>query len=162
MILSVINKSKSRLPQVFLNDWVKLVSNALKKRGFPKTLDGKTLTLVFLEKKQAKSINSQFRGRDYATDVLSFDPIEPDSLGELILCPEVLKTQAKDHGLTYQLELGYMVLHGVLHLLGYDHEESDEKASEMFGLQDEIFDAISIRYVNRSRLTSRKKKNRRS
>lgn len=134
----------------------------LAKKGFPKALKGKTLTIVCLDKKSARTINKEFRGKDYATDVLSFDPIEPDSLGELILCPEVLKTQAKEHHLTYQMELGYMVLHGILHLLGFEHEDDAKKAEEMFGLQDEIFDAISIRYVISRRPTHRKKKNRRS
>lgn len=162
MDLSLINKTRTRLPQAFLEKWVNTVSAQLQKRGFPKSLKGKTLTIVFLDKKSARSINKQFRGKDYATDVLSFDPIEPDSLGELVLCPEVLKAQAKEHGLAYQMELGYMVLHGILHLLGFEHEETQEKAEEMFGLQDEIFDAISIRYVNSRRPTHRKKKNRRS
>jgi len=162
MIVSIMNQSKTPVPQRFLKTWVGKVFTSLKAKGFPKALEGKTLTLVFLEKKEAQRINLQFRGRDYATDVLSFDPIETDSLGELVLCPQVLKIQAKKHGLSYQMELGYMVLHGVLHLLGFDHEESEEKAQEMFGLQDEIFDAISKRYVNRRRTSSRQKKNRRS
>lgn len=162
MHVNVVNKSQSSVPRKFLQAWTDLVTQSLRKRGFPRSLSGKTLTLVFLEKKSARVINKQFRGRDYATDVLSFDSMDPESVGELILCPQVLKIQAKEHGLSYQMELGYMVLHGVLHLLGFDHEESAEKAEEMFQLQDEIFDAISIRYVNRSRPTHRKKKNRRS
>lgn len=162
MELNIINKSKTPVPRLFLKTWVERVEGLLGKKGFPKSLSGKNLTLVFLEKKEAKAINYQFRGRDYATDVLSFDPFEPESLGELVLCPPVLKSQAKRHGLSYQIELGYMVLHGVLHLLGYDHEESAEKAEEMFQLQDEIFDAISIKYVNRSRSSHRKKKSRRT
>ncbi len=136
--------------------------SSLKKKGFPRVLKGKELILVFLDTRDAKKLNSQFRGKDYATDVLSFDPIDPQSLGELVICPQVLKKQAKEHELSYNLELGYMVLHGVLHLLGFEHEDNEEDAAVMFKLQDEIFDAISNRYVNHSRTSSRQKTNRRS
>ncbi len=87
-------------------------------------------------------MNHEFRGKDYATDVLSFDSLEPTSLGELVLCPEVLKRQAQEHGLTYQQELGYMLLHGVLHLLGYDHETNPKDAEKMFALQDAVFETL--------------------
>ncbi|MNT92934.1 Endoribonuclease YbeY [compost metagenome] len=58
------------------------------------------------------------------------------------MCPDVLKKQAKDHDLTYKHELGYMLLHGVLHLLGYDHETSEEDAEKMFKIQDEAFEKL--------------------
>lgn len=162
MKLNMINKSQVSVPRAFLKKWVEALTLKLKKKGFPRVLDGKELILVFLDTSEAKKLNKQFRGRNYATDVLSFDPIDPGSLGELVMCPQVLKKQAKEHGLTYNLELGYMVLHGVLHLLGFEHEENEEDAAEMFKLQDEIFDAISNRYVTSSRTSSRKKKHRKS
>lgn len=162
MKLNIINKSKIRVPQTFLIEWSEAVTASLKKKGFPRALNGKELILVFLDTKEAKKLNQQFRGKNYATDVLSFDPIDPQSLGELVMCPQVLKKQAQEHKLSFNLELGYMVLHGVLHLLGYEHEDSPEDAAVMFKLQDEIFDAISNRYVNRSRTTRSKKTNRKS
>ena len=134
----------------------------LSKEGFLKSLNNKTLTLVFLDQKEAKNLNQQFRGKNYATDVLSFSSMDPNSLGELILCWPVLKKQAKEHGLSQKLELTYMVLHGLLHLLGFDHEEDEMRAKEMFELQDAIFADISNRYVNFSRSSLRKKKNHRA
>jgi probable rRNA maturation factor len=160
--LNIINKSKVDVPQAFLKKWTEALVMKLKKKGFPRVLKGKELILVFLDKKEAKKLNLQFRGMDYATDVLSFDPIDPQSLGELILCPQVLLKQAKEHKLSFELEIGYMVLHGVLHLLGFEHEESEEDAALMFKLQDEIFDAISIGYVNSSRTSRSKKTTRKS
>lgn len=160
--LNIINQSKVKIPRKFLEEWTVSLANSLKKKGFPRALNNKELILVFLDQIPAKKLNARFRGKDYATDVLSFDPIDPTSLGELVLCPQVLKKQAKEHGLSFQFELGYMVLHGLLHLLGFDHEESEEDAEIMFKLQDEIFEVISSRYVNRSRPSHRQKKNRRS
>ncbi len=162
MKLNIINQSQVRIPNTFLKEWTEALVLSLKKKGFPRVLKNKELILVFLDTKPAKKLNHQFRGRDYATDVLSFDPIDPQSLGELVICPQVLKKQAIDHEHSFNLELGYMVLHGILHLLGFDHEESEEQALEMFKLQDEIFDVISYRYVNHRRTTRSKKKTRKS
>ena len=79
------------------------------------------------------------RGKAYATDVLSFAPAEPESLGELVICPEVVYEQSQRTGLSRREELAFMVLHGVLHLLGYDHETSKRDEAKMFALQEKIF-----------------------
>jgi probable rRNA maturation factor len=70
------------------------------------------------------------RGRD------SEEP-EPVLLGDVVLCPPVAVTQAKQHGHSTQAELELLTVHGVLHLLGYDHAEPEDEA-EMFGLQNEL------------------------
>lgn len=100
------------------------------------------LSVVFLDSKEAKKTNKQFRGKDYATDVLSFESLSPDHFGDLVLCPQVLQKQAQEHGLKYQEELGYMLLHGILHLLGYDHETSPQEAEVMFQIQDATFQTL--------------------
>jgi len=93
-------------------------------------------------------LNRQWMEKDGPTDVLAF-PIdelrpgmageEPEEgvLGDLVLCPAVAEQQGvtAGHGTTAELEL--LTVHGILHLLGYDHAEPDEKA-EMFGLQDKL------------------------
>lgn len=163
MKLVVINQARVPSAQIqFLQDWCKKVYSQLSQRGYLKSLKNKTLTVAFLESRPAQKLNQQFRGRSYATDVLSFESSESTSLGELVMCWPVLKNQAKVHGHTQSLELGYMVLHGVLHLLGFDHEGESSDAQEMFLLQDQMFEAISLSYVNRSRSSSRQKKNPRS
>ena len=143
MILQILNQSKHRVPRQFLARWLAACEKELVQK---KVLQGKDLkkelVLVFLAKKPAQALNLEYRGKNYATDVLSFDAVDPDSLGELILCPDVLKKQAREHDLSYQLELGYMVLHGLLHLKGYDHERSEAEARRMFAIQDSIFDKL--------------------
>lgn len=144
MEIIIVNESDSRIPQKFIREWIAQVEQQLRKRRILKGSDTqKELTLVFLNQKPARKINLEFRGKDYATDVLSFESMEATSLGELIMCPEVLKRQAQEHGLSFQQELGYMVLHGILHLLGYDHETSEVEAQKMFSLQDKIFESLS-------------------
>nr|BFD59199.1 hypothetical protein CKG001_13060 [Bdellovibrio sp. CKG001]BFD62576.1 hypothetical protein BdHM001_12570 [Bdellovibrio sp. HM001]BFD67433.1 hypothetical protein HAGR004_24550 [Bdellovibrio sp. HAGR004] len=143
MEVLIVNESKHAAPRKFILNWMELLTAELKKRKVLRADQARReLTMVFLDKKPAQKINKEFRGKDYATDVLSFDSMDPSSLGELVLCPEVLKRQAVEHGLTYQQELGYMLLHGVLHLLGYDHETNEKDAREMFSIQDAAFEVL--------------------
>jgi probable rRNA maturation factor len=143
MQVLIVNESKHAVPRQFVQAWVDDVLVELRKKKIITAAQAKKeLTLVFLDKKPAQKINFEFRGKDYATDVLSFDSMEPNSFGELVMCPDVLKRQSKEHKLTYQEELGYMLLHGILHLLGYDHELGEQEAKEMFGLQDSIFEVL--------------------
>lgn len=100
------------------------------------------LTVVFLTPAQMKKINFQYRKKNKPTDILSFAAIEPGSLGELLLCPAILKKQAKDHHHTVEAETFYMLIHGVLHLLGYDHEASAAEEKLMFKIQDDCFNAL--------------------
>lgn len=124
------------------------IKSALQKRGVENAeLLDRDLTIIFLSRSKAKKINLQFRGKDYATDILSFSDPEGDVLGELALCPAVLQSQAKDNKHSFQMELNYLLLHGVLHLLGYDHEgtaaKHKKRAKIMFQIQDEVFYSLS-------------------
>lgn len=156
MHVLMVNESKHAVPRQFVQSWVQAVTTELRKRKIvsPKQIS-QELTLVFLDKKPAQKINFEFRGKDYATDVLSFDSMDPASFGELVLCPEVLKRQSKEHKLTYRQELGYMLLHGILHLLGYDHEQSKKEALRMFALQDEIFEILLKKVASQKAVKSK-------
>lgn len=143
MNILIVNESSHAAPRKFILQWMELLVSDLRRRKvLGAEVTRKDLTLVFLDRKPAQKINNEFRGKDYATDVLSFESMDPSSLGELVLCPEVLKRQAKEHHLTYRQELGYMLVHGVLHLLGYDHETNEKDAQEMFSIQDRAFEAL--------------------
>ena len=144
MKILIVNESQHSIPRAFIDQWAQAMSQEFKRKKLAKAqILNRELTLVFLDQKAAKKINNEFRGKNYATDVLSFESMDTNSFGELILCPEVLKRQAKAHKLSFKLELGYMLLHGILHLLGYDHEESEKEAREMFAIQDSIFEKLS-------------------
>lgn len=99
----------------------------------------KEIIFVFLTPMQMKKINSQFRGKNNPTDILSFTSSDRICLGELLFCLPVLKKQAKEQNHTIEAELAYMIIHGVLHLLGYDHEISEGEQTIMFDLQDSCF-----------------------
>lgn len=129
--------------QIGLNEsevekFLDFVADALNQKNI-KIDKEKELVLAFVSSEQSQKLNQQFRGKDKSTDVLSFESADTDAVGELILCPEVIEAQAKDNQWDLQLEYCYMVLHGVLHLLGYEHEKDDKAAAEMYALQDDIF-----------------------
>lgn len=138
MNLFIVNQTPVPVPRKYLKTALThLVEQPFFNRF--KRNKNKNLVLAFLQTNQARHLNLEFRGKDYATDVLSFSPTEDDDLGELVFCPDVLKKQSLEHGLSYRDELIYMVYHGVLHLLGYEHETNEKDAKKMFAIQDRAF-----------------------
>jgi len=111
-------------------------------RSLPELNEFTSLTVVLVGAAEGQALNKTHRRKNYATDVLSFAAVEEGSLGELVFCSPVLKSQAKEHKLREKEELLYLLIHGVLHLLGYDHEKSDKEARVMYRLQDRIFEQL--------------------
>ena len=81
------------------------------------------LGIALVSDARMRALNDTYRRQDYATDVLSF---EGDGLGDLVIATGVAKRQAREAGHSYQTELRVLALHGLLHLLGYDHEQPDD------------------------------------
>jgi len=118
--------------------------------------DGTELSIVIVSNEEIQKINKEYRGKDYATDVISFameelgeDELEiigaemPRMLGDIIISLEKAEEQAKEYGHSFSRELGFLTIHGFLHLLGYDHiEEEDEK--KMFKRQNELLEGYGL------------------
>jgi probable rRNA maturation factor len=81
-----------------------------------------TVVVAMISDRNMRRINKQFRRKDYATDVLSFPSVLPGSLGEMAIATGVCRRQARGAGHTESVEARVLALHGLLHLLGYDHE----------------------------------------
>jgi probable rRNA maturation factor len=79
------------------------------------------VSVVFLNQQQMQKYNHQYRKKNYPTDVLSF-PADPPYLGDILLCVDKAQENAASAGYSIDRELQILLLHGVLHLLGYDHE----------------------------------------
>jgi probable rRNA maturation factor len=92
-------------------------------------------------------LNTAYRGKAYATDVLSFPTLNPfrsqGLLGELIICLPVLKAQARNLNHSREEELDVLLIHGLLHLLGLDHEKSLKQATLMAGWEAKILRTLS-------------------
>ncbi len=142
MRIEVLNHSKSKMPRQLVKNWLKACTNALPKKD-QKQISDRELVVVFVSRPQIKRLNRDFRGKNEPTDILSFESLDEDSLGELVLSLDVVRAQSKRTGLSYHQELCYMLLHGLLHLLGYDHETSKKEAKIMFNLQNRIFESLA-------------------
>lgn len=133
----ILNQSRARVPRAWVERWAAALSRLLARRRHT-SLAKKELVVVFVDKAEIKHMNKTYRGKDYTTDVLSFESADPHSVGELVLCLPIIHEQSRRTGLSERGELGYMIVHGVLHLLGYDHQGPSEEA-KMFALQDELY-----------------------
>jgi probable rRNA maturation factor len=90
-------------------------------RAAPASARGE-VTVALVSDGRMRTLNRSFRGKDYATDVLSFPTDERGSLGDIVIATGVAHRQADDAGHSIGTELKVLALHGLLHLLGYDHE----------------------------------------
>lgn len=94
-----------------------------------------TFSIAFVDNATMRRLNCTYRDKDRVTDILSFARVgEPGSLGELILAWPFVRAQAKKQGKTLEQELALLLIHGVLHLCGHDHETKKE-AAKMLSLQ---------------------------
>ena len=117
--------SRQRRRQMDCERWQVFGDKALKAIGKP----GRDATIAFVSDRQIKTLNKRFRGLDQPTDVLSFPAgddafsatAEP-SLGDIAISVERADSQAVENELTFEKEIAQLILHGLLHLCGYDHE----------------------------------------
>ena len=113
------------------------------------------VAIILVDEGAMEALHVQWMDEPGPTDVLSFPmdelrpgtedmPTPPGLLGDIVLCPQVAETQARDAGHSTEDELLLLTTHGLLHLLGFDHAEPDEE-KEMFGLQRDILVGFSVR-----------------
>ncbi len=121
--IEVINRQRRR--KINAKQWRDFGEKALLAIGG----DDRSAALVFVGDEAIKELNRQFRGQNYVTDVLSFpskaEPVEVGNgsqLGEVVISVQRAATQAKENGLSFSDEVRQLILHGLLHLCGYDHE----------------------------------------
>jgi probable rRNA maturation factor len=104
-----------------------------------------SLSVEVVSKREIVLLNKQYRGKNIPTDILSFPTFSEEVLqkmrfsesiffGEIIMCPDVIREDARKDGVSYAREMTFVFSHGILHLLGYEHSE------EMFALQDKVCD----------------------
>ncbi|MGD9808670.1 MAG: rRNA maturation RNase YbeY [Deferribacterales bacterium] len=101
------------------------------------------ISLLLTDDARIHELNKEYREKDKPTDVLSFpmaeDPFEEGGmLGDIVISVETAKEQAKDADITLDREVSFLFIHGLLHLMGLDHETSTEDEEEMFDLQENI------------------------
>ncbi|UMR31113.1 rRNA maturation RNase YbeY [Massilia sp. MB5] len=108
------------------------------------------LAIRFVDAEEGQQLNREYRGKDYATNVLTFayndgEDIADDepTRADIILCTDVLQREAAEQKKSVEEHTAHLIVHGVLHAQGYDHED-DEEATEMEGLETEILAGLGI------------------
>ncbi|HAS80624.1 MAG: putative rRNA maturation factor [Candidatus Nomurabacteria bacterium GW2011_GWE1_32_28] len=116
---SVINKTKSKLPNLPVFD---LKNNILGKNY--------SLSLAYISKGKIKEINKNYRNKNNATNILSFSLSKTS--GEILICPTLVKKETKKFDKNFKELLVFLIIHGMLHLKGFDHGRKMEKAEEKY------------------------------
>ena len=103
------------------------------------TPTGGQITIRFVDAEEGQALNRDYRHKDYATNVLSFPyEAEPALSGDLVVCVPVVEREANEQAKAADAHYAHLIVHGILHLRGYDHETSAEDAQRMEALERDI------------------------
>ncbi|HEY2961699.1 MAG TPA: rRNA maturation RNase YbeY [Pyrinomonadaceae bacterium] len=127
MIEAVNRQRKTRIDTKTWESFAARAADAIGK-------ENSSATIAFVSDKTIRQLNRQFRGIDKATDVLSFpadDDADSNNLGDIAISVDTAVAQAKENGLTFDEEVAQLILHGLLHLSGYDHETDNGEMNRL-------------------------------
>jgi probable rRNA maturation factor len=159
MDLAIIDQTKNSVTQ-YHKDLVYMILNFA---GTALELpDNTEMSVTFVNSDEIQRYNREYRGVDKPTDVISFALEEGDdtfdlspegdwaddiakNIGDILVSVDIIATQADYLGHSYERELGFLVVHGFLHLNGYDHMLGDAEEKEMFDLQRKILDDYGLK-----------------
>ena len=132
------------------------IKNTLRHEHFRKNAE---LSVTFVDNAEIHALNREFRDKDKPTDVLSFPLFEADegfevdpaigavALGDIVISAERAAEQAEEYGHSFAREVCFLAVHSTLHLLGYDHEVSEEDEKYMNETQEEILAKMGLRRI---------------
>lgn len=140
------NETEEELTEV--KELKKLIKYAIKYMK----LDNLEFGVIFIDNKKIRDINKEYRNIDRETDVITFRLADYEEviydkinvLGDIYISLEKARSQSVEYGHSYLRELSFLLIHGFLHLLGYDHMNKEDE-EEMFRLQEEILDGYGIK-----------------
>lgn len=140
--LQILENPSFSVSQKILDGIAVSISNTMNEKQFW------VVNLVFLDPQSIQNLNKTYREKDSVTDVLSFhyhddfsELSEEDLAGEIVFCEERIISQGQEYGLWTEKEFYKLVIHSVIHLLGYDHE-TDEEYKEMQELEDMVWKKV--------------------
>ena len=140
-----VGAADARLPAAeVVSGWVDTVCAGLPDDG------AGDVCVRFVDEAESRQLNDRYRGKNKATNVLSFPADLPDDypgervLGDIVICTAVVAAEAMDQSKVFTDHLAHMVVHGMLHLYGYDHEADAAARRQMEGLEREILDRLGI------------------
>lgn len=118
--------------------------------------DDDDISVILVDDKEIKSINRQYLGKDRPTNVISFpmredgfDNVAPHLLGDIMVSVDTAERQSEESDIPLEDMILFLMIHGALHLLGYDHETSEEGRKQMADKEDELFFTLTGYYLER-------------
>lgn len=146
-----INTEELKTPVIIDSEKLEQIASAVLSDYYDEMPD---FTLTFVEPEAIRELNKTYRDTDSVTDVLSFESdgeYDPETgleyLGDIIICAQQAEKQAEQSGHSFENEIALLEIHGLLHLLGYDHMDDDQK-EEMWKYQDMYLEKCGI-HLNR-------------
>ena len=145
----IINETSDEITE--LTEVEKVVEFALKYQS----IDNAIFNIIIVDDETIHKLNKEYRGKDSVTDVISFALEDDDTfvkteyriLGDIYICVNKAKSQALEYGHSFLREISFLTIHGLLHLLGYDHMVKEEE-EVMFKLQEMILNEYGIKKDN--------------
>ena len=146
------NDSNYDISSELLNSIKNCCAAALDEEGISERAE---VSLTVVDNEEIRELNNEFRGKDSATDVLSFPmsdngefDVNPETnrimLGDIVISAERARQQAEEYGHSFEREMCFLATHSMFHLLGYDHEVSEEEEKIMFQKQNKVLDKLGI------------------
>lgn len=158
-MIEINNLTSEKIKKSFVEKVAKIVLEGEKAKG--------DISLALVDVKTIKELNRKYRKKNKPTDVLSFQE-KPESitftekekpkpqikkllkemgLGEIVICPPIVKKNAKKFGLKYNEELARVLIHGILHISGYDHEKKGKRAKKMEKKEEYYLTKVSAKNI---------------
>ena len=146
----------SRLPHIpserQFKKWIAAALNSVSSAPMKPVVQSVELTLRIVNAAEGRNLNSAFRGKDYATNVLTFvyhEKKSPMLIGDVVLCAPIVASEAREQGKALAAHYAHMTVHGVLHLAGFDHETNREAAT-MEAREAKVLAALGFQnpYIN--------------
>ena len=153
VIVSFLNRQKKAAIPVGTRPLVrKCIAAVLRHEAFGRPAE---VSVSFVDNEQIRELNAEYRNKDSATDVLSFPLGENDvydideengacELGDIVISVERAMEQAEEYGHSLEREIGWLTVHSMLHLLGYDHETSEEDARDMRQREEAVLQSLGL------------------
>ena len=154
MNICIENQTEKKIP-VMSREIIADIKRMLKICG-RKSSDPYEVSIVFIDRNKIREMNSDYRGIDRATDVISFAFQDGDGagftpflLGDMFICPEIVEKHSVKYNSTYRTEMLFVIVHGMLHLLGFDHDTLPER-EKMRMMEDLIMTELDENWTGRN------------
>lgn len=136
MNVNIINQIDEHVSEAVIHKVLSVASHKL-------TLSDYSINIILVNNEIIQNLNQSYRGKNAPTDVLTFPDGTLHNLGDIFISIDKVHMQSKEYGHSFERELAFLTIHGLLHTLGYDHHTEDEE-KEMFDLQEEVLSNANI------------------